>query len=178
MMNTTIRIFAALAVLALSSCTGSKLEETYNSQEAKIDSYISGKGDSYRSVRNGGANRLVLKEGEGEELDSNGYVSFYYAGYIFTGSVSASNLFVTNHQETAEQSNWNLTDADYGIYEISMTDARLTPGLRDGLLGVKAGEECEILFSGKYGFGNEDFGIIPANSAQLWKIWVVGIAND
>ena len=59
-----------------------------------------------------------------------------------------------------------------------MADARLIPGIQDGLLGVKAGEECEILFSGKYGFGNEKFGIIPANSAQLWKIWVVGVAND
>ncbi len=177
-MNRIIRIFAASLALSLVSCMGSKIEETYNSQEVKIDSYISGKGEGYRSVRNGGANRLVLKEGEGEELSPNGYVSFYYAGYIFSGTVSASNLFVTNHQATAEQANWNLTDADYAIYEISMADARLIPGLRDGLVGVKAGEECEILFSGKYGFGNEDFGIIPANSAQLWKIWVVGVTND
>mgnify|MGYP002512817307 CR=1 FL=1 len=40
------------------------------------------------------------------------------------------------------------------------------------------GEECEIIFSGKYGFGNDVFGIIPANSALLYKIWVVGVAND
>ena len=85
---------------------------------------------------------------------------------------------MTNRQETAEQAGWNLTDADYQIYEINLGDARLIPGLKDGLLGVKAGEECEILFSGKYGFGNEEFGIIPANSALLYKIWVVGVAND
>ena len=36
--------------------------------------------------------------------------------------------------------------------------------------GVKAGEECEILFCGKYGFGNSTFGIIPANSALAFKI--------
>lgn len=172
------RIFAVLLMLAAVSCMGTKLEETYNNQEKKIDSYISGKGEQYRSVRNGGANRLILVEGEGEELERNGYVSFYYAGYIFTGSISTSNLFVTNHQETAEQAGWDLTDADYSLYEINMTDARFTEGLKDGLMGVKAGEECEILFSGKYGFGNEEFGIIPANSAQLWKIWVVGVAND
>lgn len=178
MMKHTIKILSAILVMTFTSCMGSKLEQTYNSQEERIDSYISGKGTEYRSVRNGGANRLVLKEGEGEELDSRGFVSFYYAGYTFTGSFSASNLFITNHQETAENAGWNLTDADYQIYEISMSDARLIPGLRDGLLGVKAGEECEILFSGKYGFGKENFGIIPANSAQLWKIWVVGVTND
>ena len=87
-------------------------------------------------------------------------------------------MFVTNHQATAEQAGWNLTDADYQLYEINIGETKLIPGLRDGLLGVKAGEECEILFSGKYGFGNEDFGIIPANSALLYKIWVVGVAND
>lgn len=179
MMKKTNRIIAAIALaLSLTSCIGTKLELSYNNQESKIDSYITGKGTQYRSVRNGGANRLILKEGEGEELTSKGFVSFYYAGYTFSGSFNSSGLFVTNHQATAEQANWNLTEADYEIYEISMTDAKLIPGIRDGLLGVKAGEECEILFSGKYGFGNEKFGIIPANSAQLWKIWVVGVSND
>ena len=178
MNRTAIIIAAALSMLTFSSCVKSKLEQTYNNQESKIDSYISNKGEEYRSVRNGGANRLVLKEGEGEERQENGFVSFYYAGYTFNGSFSSSNLFVTNRQETAEQAGWNLTDADYQIYEINLGDARLIPGLKDGLLGVKAGEECEILFSGKYGFGNEEFGIIPANSALLYKIWVVGVAND
>ena len=179
MMKTMYKIFSVLVLAAaFTSCMGSKLEQTYNNQESKIDSYISSKGEGYRSVRNGGANRLIIKEGEGEELSRNGFVSFYYAGYTFNGSFSSSNLFITNHQETAEQAKWELTDADYQIYEINFNDAKLTDGLKDGLLGVKAGEECEILFSGKYGFGNEEFGIIPANSAQLWKIWVVGVAND
>ena len=177
-MNNSIKIFAVILILSLTSCMGSKLEQTYNNQESRIDSYISGKGEEYRSVRNGGANRLVLKEGEGEALEKDGSVSFYYAGYTFSGSFSSSNLFVTNHKETAEQAGWDLTDADYGILEISMEDARLTTGLKDGLVGVKSGEECEILFSGKYGFGNKEFGIIPANSAQLWKIWVVGVSNE
>lgn len=134
--------------------------------------------DTLRVIRSGGANRIVFKEGEDEELKKDGFVSFYYAGYTFNGSFSSSNLFVTNRQETAEQAGWNLTDADYQIYEINLADARLIPGLKDGLPGVRAGEECEIIFSGKYGFGNEEFGIIPANSALLYKIWVVGVAND
>lgn len=175
----TSRLFAiAVLMLSLTSCMKSKLEVTYNSQESKIDSYIASKGEEYRSLRNGGANRLVTKEGEGEELEKDGFVSFYYAGYTFNGSFSPSNLFVTNHQQTAEQANWNLTDAEYQIYEVNLRDAKLIQGLKDGLEGVRAGEECEILFSGKYGFGNEKFGIIPANSALLYKIWVVGVAND
>ena len=59
-----------------------------------------------------------------------------------------------------------------------MEDASLLEGLRKGLLGVQPGEECEIVFSGKYGFGKKSFGMIPANSALLYKIWVAGVAND
>ena len=182
-MKHRISALTLLAITILSaSCVKQKLETTYNSQEDKIDQYIEKNrivsGDTLRVVYNEGTARLVTKEGEGPELTQNGNIAFYYAGYTFSGSFSSSNLFVTNHRETAGQAGWDLTDADYSIYEISLTDARLTTGLRDGLIGVKSGEECEILFSGKYGFGNKAFGIIPANSAQLWKIWVVGVSNE
>ena len=54
----------------------------------------------------------------------------------------------------------------------------MVKGLRNGLVGVRAGEECEIIFSGKYGFGRKAFGIIPANSALLYKIWVHSISHE
>ena len=117
-------------------------------------------------------------EGTGEELRADGHLGFYYAGYTFNGSVSASNMFGTNHQATAEQAGWNLTDPDYALMEINITEAKLLEGLRNGLMGVKAGEECEIIFSGKYGFGNKAFGMIPAKSALLYKIWVVSVTNE
>lgn len=177
-MKSTIKILlCALAIMTYGSCS-SKLEGIYNKQESQIDTYVAKYESSNRVIRNGGANRIVMKEGDGEELSYNGYVSFYYAGYIFNGSVSNSNLLVTNHQETAGQAGWNLTDADYTLYEINFRNAGLLQGLKDGLVGVKAGEECEILFSGKYAFGDKPFGIIPANSAMIYKIWVVGVSNE
>ena len=100
-------------------------------------------------------------------------------GYTFKGNnVSASNLFATNHQQTAESSNFITTDPDYSIVEVNMAETDMLEGLRDGLVGVRAGEECEILFTAKYGYGNKTFGIIPVNSALLYKIWVAGVAND
>ncbi len=178
-----IRITAllAIAVLAGSSCVKEKLEETYNRQEDQIDRYITseqGKDESYTVSYNKGSSRLTTLAGSGPELEADGYVSFYYAGYIFNGSISASNLFGTNHQATAENAKWNLTEPDYSLMEIKMKNTDLVEGVRNGLLGVRAGEECTILFSGKYGFGNSTFGIIPANSALAYKIWVVGVSND
>ena len=184
------RIFILIALLTCSlatSCVKEQLETVYNKQEEQIDKYIeramlttdeAGNPDTLRVVRNDGSNRLVLKEGIGEELAEDGYVSFYYAGYTFSGSVSPSNMFSTNRLESAMEVGWNTEESEYTIYEISLKDAELIPGLKNGLEGVKAGEECEIVFSAKYGFGNKPLGMIPAKTALLYKIWVIGVTND
>ena len=179
-------LLLAYGIMAV-SCVKTQLETTYNKQEDQIDQYITknmvvkneaGGTDTLRVVRNGGANRLVKKEGSGEELNPDGYVSFYYAGYTFSGSLSAANLFATNMLSVAEEAGWKNTDIENDLYEVSMNDAEFIEGLRNGLMGVKAGEECEILFSAKYGFGNKTLGIIPAKTALLYRIWVIGVTND
>lgn len=171
-----------LTVMAAScSCIKEKLEETYNKQEEQIDKYITAaaeKNQNYSVSYNGGSSRLTTKAGEGPELSADGSVSFYYAGYTFDGSIKPAAMFGTNHQSTAESAGWTLTDPDYSLLEINMKSSDLLKGVRDGLIGVQAGEECEILFSGKYGFGNSTFGMIPAKSALAFKIWVVGVSND
>ncbi len=195
-----IIIFTIITCFLAGSCIKEKLETTYKKQDTQIDSYLSKNNtarrdstivnadgstrdttwtDTLRIVYNKGAARLIKKAGTGPALSENGAVSFYYAGYVFKGSnVSASSLFATNHQATAESANFNITDPDYSLFEINMADAELMEGLRNGLVGVQAGEECEILFTAKYGYGNRTFGIIPANSALLYRIWVLGVSND
>lgn len=191
-MNRLIRTSAIiLACITSLSCIKEKLEVTYNNQESKIDKFIESnryqtvteedgttRTDTLRVLNLGGSNRLILEEGIGEELGDNGTIAFYYAGYVFNGSKSANNLFVTNHRETAESANWTLTDEDFNLYQINFGETELIEGLKKGLKGVKAGEHALILFSGKYGFGNEPFGIIPVNSALLYEIWVEAISND
>ena len=212
-MKHSIHIFILLVISFLSlSCVKEKLENTYNSQEDKIDQFIEKnrykKGtvkvpsrdpetgeikvdengqpvmkdstvtDTMRVVYNAGSSRLVTKEGEGEELKSNGSIAFYYAGYTFSSGISASNLFATNHQETAAGAGWTLTDEDDDILTINLASYELLPGLKAGLVGVRSGEECQIFFSGKYGFGNKGVGIVPANSALVYKIWVESISNE
>ncbi len=200
-------ILLLILCMSAASCVKDKLEETYSRQETQIDTYLTRnrvvKRDSIQIiitpnaddptkndttkvkvewedtldvVYNNGAARLIKTEGTGPELTENGAVSFYYAGYIF--SSSPSTLFATNHRETAEGANFELTDADYELIEADMTKARMIDGLRNGLIGVRSGEECEIVFSGKHGFGDEIFGTIPVNSALLYKIWVVGVSNE
>ena len=191
-MNRIIRI-SALTLLCITalSCIKEKLEVTYNKQESNIDKYIESNRyktgtdedgnsmtDTLRVVNNEGSNRLILKEGTGEGLKENGTIAFYYAGYVFNSNKSAANLFITNHEETAQDANWTLTDEDFSLYQINIGETELVDGLKKGLIGVRSGEHCQIIFSGKYGFGNKAFGIIPANSALLYEIWVEAISND
>ena len=173
MKHRTAGLLLLAVLLAPVSCVKQKLETTYNSQEKRIDQYIEkNRGTGEESLR------VVYKEGEGEELAMDGNIAFYYAGYIFSGSISNTNLFVTNHLASATAAGWTLTDEDAKVLTINLKEYEMIPGLKNGLAGVKAGEECQILFSGKYGFGKKAFGIVPANSALVYKIWVESISND
>lgn len=169
-----------VALMLACSCTKS-LETTYNNQEAKIDSYITSqnKGDTLRVVHNKGSHRLVLVEGEGEELSSKGTVAFYYAGYTFKTGVNPGDLFITNHQATAESASWTVSgESNFDVYVCDLSSAELLEGLRNGLQGVKAGEECMILFSGKHAFAKKSYGVIPRASALAYHIWVESVNND
>ena len=205
-MKTRLILLTLICIIA-GSCMKDKLETTYSKQETQIDAYITKNmvvkrdstqmtvtpnaddptkndttytkvqwDDTLRVEYNKGAARLVKKEGTGERLSESGAVSFYYAGYIFT--TQPSTLFATNNEETAKGANFTLTDADYGLFEANMAQTEFIEGLKNGLIGVRTGEECEIIFSGKYGFGNEIFGTIPVNSALLYKIWDITVSNE
>lgn len=189
-MKSTRILLLTLMCVAAASCVKEKREATYNAQESKIDQYITNnmyvqssengesRTDTLRVEYRGGSCRLVTTEGAGEELKADGTVTFYYAGYTFSGNKSYSNMFATNRQETATAAKWELTDPDYELYTIDMGDTDIIEGLRQGLIGVKSGEVCQILFSGKYAFGKKPLGIVPANSALLYEIWVEGVSNE
>ena len=69
---------------------------------------------------------------------------------------------------------------EQGVEAISdkIKDHMVTNNRSVFLEGVRAGEECEIMFSAKYGFGNRTLGIIPAKTALLYRIWVTEVTND
>ena len=53
----------------------------------------------------------------------------------------------------------------------------LLKGLENGLKGVRGGEECYILFSGKYAYGKKIVGTIPSKSALVYHVTVESITN-
>ena len=159
-------IYAVLPAIILISCTGQAVKTTYDNQEKRIDQFVSAN-QSMRAVYNGGSVRLVIAEGTGEEeLASDGVVSLYYAG----------NMFATNHPDLADT--WKTSEDTFEIETVKLGEDPLVEGLKNGLVGVKSGEECYIVFSGKYAYGQKAFGTIPANSPLIYHIWIDSISNE
>lgn len=188
-----ISLIPLIAAILCTACTQQSLETTYSNQESRIDSFIENLMNSenppVRVIHNNGSNRIVLGEyipaddtdmNYREELTESGSVSFYYAGYVFSGSTpSSNNLFATNNQDVAVAAGWELTNADYNILTLNMSDkGALVEGLRNGMIGVRGQDTCYVVFSGKYGFGDKAVGIVPANSALIYQIWVESVNND
>lgn len=177
------RLFYLLILLCLTfSCTKANRETIFVNQETRISNFINSKtaaDTNVTFVNNEGVYRVIMKKGEGDALSPNGNLSFYYAGYTFNGSVSISNLFATNHAETAKKAGWSVEDVErYQIMTVKLDEAGFVKGLSKGLEGVQAGERAYVLFSGKYGFGGLAHGIVPANSALIYEIWVEAVTNN
>ena len=176
------RLTLILLATLLAACTSESLKTTFAQQETWIESYANGRvtaNPDTRIVTNEGSTRVVLTEGQGEELAPGGTVSFFYAGYVVKGASfeSNSNLFATNRE--ALKTNWAVTGEDaFTVLTVDLTATTLVEGLRNGLVGVKGGEECMVLFSGKHGFGNKLYGTIPANAALAYHLWIESVQNE
>ena len=163
---------AVLISLALvfAACTQQALQTTYDKQTTTIESFVTAqmKSDETATLtRTGGAYRVTLHDTLDPARDSlgwNGKVTLYYAMYILSGSsLSASNLVATNSEEIATAASWDLTDKTQ--FE----------GLKMGLYGVQPEDEAFILFTGKYGYGSKEQGMIPARSALAYHVWIESI---
>lgn len=181
------RVFFRIALgvsLALSgaACTKATLEAAYAKQSGRIEAFVKKQLDAYGSLRveyRSESTRIVMSEGTGDELSPKGLVLVTYAGYDFSGgNVSASTLFVTNSPDVASGANWELTDESvFKPVVIDLGDGSIYKGLRSGLKGVRAGEECYILFTGKYASPKDKIGTIPANAPLAFHVWVEDIEN-
>jgi len=184
MKRSTIAFALATILPGIIGCTKESIKNAWSTQETNIETFVNSQlsADSTRyAVYNEGTARVVITQGSGDSLASDGVISFYYAGYVFSSStISSSTLFATNYEDIASSTGFSsLTDStSMDILTVRLDTANFVSGLANGLVGVKGGEECYILFSGEHGFGNKALGAIPANSALCYHIWVESISND
>ncbi len=98
-----------------------------------------------------------------------------YAGYLEDGT-----LFDTNMGDVAKQYGKYDEKAEksgkYKPYPMQYsTRARLAPGFREALLNMNVGDKARVFIPSFLGYGNRDYGPIPANSNLVFDINVLDI---
>lgn len=162
------------------SCAKAQLRKTYEKQREYIEQIASTQltTDSTATLsENGGVLRITLHDTLGTDrpaLAEGGTVTLHYACQLITGSSlsATSNLMDTNHAGTAQTAKWNTGDSSRFSPVTLRVDKLLVEGLRLGLPGVRAGDECYILFTGEKGYGAKTRGNIPAGSALAYHLWI------
>ncbi len=171
------RLFAAalslLALFALISCDKEDRENIYSSQDEEVEQYAKRMEERYRTLFNNGAYRIVEKEGSGAPLAKGDSLYFYYSAYTF--SSGAGSIYATNIKEVAER---------YSLYtdgkpiRIEYGKEQLLSGLQSGLEGVTKGENCIIVFSSRYGHGNQSVFNLPKLTSLYFEIKVDNIIKN
>lgn len=178
-----ITLVPILAVLAFAGCTKKEIEEAYTKQEEYIEAIVKSLTSSNPEATVDyldGVVKVTVAEGEGEALDGNGAVSFYYAGHYLNGnSLTSDNFFFTNYDVYGKSMDWEVSDSSvFTVKTVNLSEDKLVEGLRTGIVGVKGGDECYVLFSGKHGFGKHRTGPVPGNSGLAYHLWIKSVAND
>ena len=183
MRRLVIILVSSVIALVFASCGDKQFDSLYDGQEKTIDGLVEnltrGKDDATVESNNGSI-RVTVVHGEGTPLSETGAVAFYYAGYYITGnSLSGSNMFATNNESFANSQRWSTTDTTaFAITTIKLGEDEIVEGLKNGLVGVKGGDECYVLFSGKRGFGKKKIANVPAHSALAYRLWIKSVSND
>ena len=164
-------------LLVWTGCSEQEIENKLTTQEQQIDRYITTQAERYRIVRRNGSNRIILTEGMDEQgtllpdsLQYGDSVRFYYACYLFSNGPST--LYATNHQATAQAKGFQVTDPDFSIEAWLYKKGVWISGVDNGFYGVRTGEHGYIIFSAKYGFGDEPMYNIPKLSPLLYEYWI------
>lgn len=166
-------LIALFALLTLGSCTKEDRKNTIVNQEESIDRYISSL-SNVRIARNGGSNRIVYTEGTGDEtLAAGDSIKFYYAGYIFSNG--KGQLFATNNEQVATDRDFPL---EQSVKKCILSNSDLVAGLALGLVGAKAGEKCDVVFSAEYGYNNTVVYNVPKLSPLIFEVWVEEIVKN
>ena len=159
--------FICLAALVALSCDKEDRKNTYASQESLIDSYVTSLGAEYTVVLNGGVARVIVTEApsSASTLQKGDSLYIHYSGYVF--SHGKGSLFATNNVTVAEENGFVTDGKSFGI---KYGSTALVKGLTMGLDGIKEGEHCYIIFSARYGYGNQQMGNIPKMTPLFFDI--------
>jgi hypothetical protein len=165
----------ALALCALYACGE---EDPVETQEKTIATYIERKlsrNPSLRLVADGSVKYLYLPGDTTTTVASGDSVYFYYAGVLVADT---NYCFATNVRSIAEALGLTVDATDnFDVLGVRAGQDNLLEGLRRGLLLTHPYDDGEIIFNSDLGFGDRSNGLIPGNTALIYKIYVAKVVK-
>ncbi len=158
------------------SCAKQERDNIIIDQQKSIESYAA-TFTSGRVEKNGMVWRLVLNEGHGDINAQKGdSLYFLYAAYIFSSGKGP--LIFTNILEIAKNNGFDVSNMSFDFYREVVGNGKLLQGLDKGLIGVKPGEKCYVIFTANDGFGPVQIGLIPKMSPLIYEVWVSDVKKN
>ncbi|PKP05604.1 MAG: hypothetical protein CVU10_09625 [Bacteroidetes bacterium HGW-Bacteroidetes-5] len=174
-MRLSFLILSLLFLIPL-SCAKEEQLNLMSQQESAIDKFVETLADS-RVVVEDGVWRVVMEEGSGSgEAVAGDSLKINYAAYIFNSGKGA--LYDTNIKSVANEAGLEM-DFDFMQPKwVVVGKGKLLSGMDRGLISVKKGERCYVIFSARHGFGNTQIGLVPKMSPLLIEVWVLDVKKN
>ena len=160
-MRRTLFLLLTLLTGALLASCETEVREAIVNQEKYIDDYIQKNFEDFEVIRNQGVNSIILVDTllGAPAIEKGDSTFLFLAGHIF------------------EQKGPTIQSVrDSGMFRIGTGD--LIPGLDRGLVGAHLGERRLIIFTSKYGYGENAVGLVDENTALLFEVLVAAIKKD
>lgn len=174
-MRLTLLIALILFFIPL-SCAKEEQLNLMSQQESAIDKYVNTLTNSGVVVEDG-VWRVVMEEGSGTtEAVAGDSLLINYAAYIFNSG--KGDLYDTNVKSVANEAGLEM---DFDLLQprwVVVGKGKLLTGMDRGLISVKKGERCYVIFSARHGFGNTQIGLVPKMSPLLIEVWVVDVKKN
>ncbi|MDR1898036.1 MAG: FKBP-type peptidyl-prolyl cis-trans isomerase [Prevotellaceae bacterium] len=152
-------------------------ENPVEKQETRIESYIKtkmGKNPGLKLSQTGAVFYLYSPGDTTVKASVGDSVYFYYAGALVNDTLK---YFDTNIRELAEAMGLDEGLKTFDAVGVIVGRNNLLTGLSTGLQMVHRDDSGEIIFNSDLGFGDKPNGIVPPNSALIFKIFISKIVK-
>lgn len=171
-----ISLIVLIIILVPLSCAKEEQLNLMSQQESAIDKYVKSLANSGVVVEDG-VWRVVMDEGSGTiEAVAGDSLQINYAAYIFNSG--KGDLYDTNVKSVANEAGLEM---DFDLLQprlVVLGRGKLLSGMDRGLISVKKGERCYLIFSARHGFGNTQIGLVPKMSPLLIEVWVLDVKKN
>lgn len=155
--------------LLFSQCGKDLQEEKLLAENKRIEGFLNNYSFNYQY----GVYHAVATPGYGYEVAKGDSVAFWFKGYTLDNKV-----FDTNVLSVAKELKLDTLTRSFDSIVVVAGDGSLIEGLNRGLLLCRGDETSKIVFSSVYGFGDQNFGSIPAWSPLGYDITIIYVIND